>query len=190
MAPNEQEEQVRRSDRVLIFPRYGSSTSKLTSRARLEHSSLRFPCVEVSFTNEDHLHSSSDEYYFIKNSMSDLFTTQNQVTQDDCDAIARRVTSSSLTPVPWQGYHSYTLLAASRVIVQFRSKTSPLNVSTAKLAKAIHGHLAPTTNYHGFVPGSSITIWVMEVLPGVGYLFTISSLTQAKQDAVIADFAK
>jgi hypothetical protein len=122
--------------------------------------------------------------------MSDLFQTQDQVTQDECDAYARSLTNSSVTPVPWQGFHSYTLLSASGIIVQFRSEASPLDSLIVNIAKTIHRHLAPTTTYHGSMPNSSVTVWLMEALPGTGYLFTVSSLTLAKQDAIITDLAK
>jgi len=122
--------------------------------------------------------------------MSDLFDTQDEVTQDDCDAYAQNLVKSSVTPVPWQGFHSYTLQSDSGLIVQFRSDASPLNSSTAQLAKKIHRHLAPTTTYYGLMPNSSVTVWVMETLPGIGYLFTVSRITVDKQDATITDFAK
>jgi hypothetical protein len=32
--------------------------------------------------------------------MSDLFETQNEVTQDDCDAFAQNLVKGSVTPVP------------------------------------------------------------------------------------------
>lgn len=122
--------------------------------------------------------------------MSDLFETQNEVTQDDCLKYAQILVKGSVSPVPWQGYHSYTLLSALGVIVQFRSKASPLDISMTTLAKAIHRHVAPSTTYHGLMPSSSVSIWVMEALPGVGYLFTYSSTTVAKQDTTVIDFAR
>lgn len=112
--------------------------------------------------------------------MSDLFETQDEVTQDDCVAFAQNLVKSSVKPVPWQGYHSYTLVSDSGLIIQFRSKTSPLDIEMVKLAKAIHHHVVPTTTYQGHMPNSSVNIWVMEALPGIGYLFTYSSITVAK----------
>jgi hypothetical protein len=115
---------------------------------------------------------------------------QDEATQEACDTYAQRLTNSTVTVMPWQGYHSYTLLTASGVIVQFRSKTSPLDTSTAELAKRIHGHLAPSTTYYGFTDKSSVTVWLMELLPGTGYLFTVGSLTPAKQEAAITGMAR
>jgi hypothetical protein len=69
--------------------------------------------------------------------MSDLFETQDEVTQNEYDAYARSLTKSSVTPLPWQGFHSYTLLSASGIIVQFRSSASPLDNS-----------LPPGSNYY------------------------------------------
>lgn len=122
--------------------------------------------------------------------MSDLFETQNEVTQDDCVMYAQNLVKSCMKAVPWQGFHSYTLVSVSGLIVQFRSKASPLDISMTTLAKAIHRHVAPATTYHGLMPNTSVSIWVMEALPGVGYLFTFSSTTVAKQDALTIDLAK
>ncbi|KAL7919530.1 hypothetical protein ACQKWADRAFT_192465 [Trichoderma austrokoningii] len=122
--------------------------------------------------------------------MSDLFETQHEVTQDDCDAYARNLAKSSVTPVPWQGFHSYTLRSSSGLIIQFRSGASPLCSSTTKLAKQVHGHLAPATTYHGLMPDSSVSVWVMEIIAGVGYLFTESTITAAKLHVTVIDFAK
>lgn len=103
---------------------------------------------------------------------------------------AQNLVKSCMKPVPWQGFHSYTLVSVSGLIVQFRSKASPLDISMTALAKAIHRHVAPATTYHGLMPNTSVSIWVMEALPGVGYLFTFSSTTVAKQDALMIDLAK
>lgn len=122
--------------------------------------------------------------------MSDLFKTQDEVTQDDCDAYAQNLVKSSVTPVPWQGFHSYTLRSNSGLIIQFRSEASPLDNSTTKLAKQVYGHLALVTTYHGLVPNSSVSVWVMEIIAGVGYMFTASTITPAKLDITVVDFAK
>ena len=58
------------------------------------------------------------------------------------------------------------------------------------LAKVIHYHIAPATNYQGLMPNSSVSISVMEALLGIGYLFTYSRITVAKQDTIIIDLAK
>lgn len=122
--------------------------------------------------------------------MSDLFETQNEVTQEECDTYAQNLVKGSVTPMPWQGFHSYTLRSNSGLIIQFRSKASPLDSSTTKLAKKVYGHLAPATIYHGLMPNSSVSIWVMEIIGGVGYLFTAGTITTAKLDITVADFAK
>lgn len=58
------------------------------------------------------------------------------------------------------------------------------------LAKEVHGRVAPATAYQGLMPGSSVSIWIMEVLPGVGYLFIYSSITRTKMDHTVTDLAK
>lgn len=122
--------------------------------------------------------------------MSDLFETQHEVTQDDCLKYAQNLMKSSVHPVPWQGYHSYTLLSESGFILQFRSKESPLDISMTTLAKKIHGPIAPATMFLGLMPKSSVGIWIMEALPGVGYLFTYSDTTAAKQHTTVIDLAR
>jgi len=122
--------------------------------------------------------------------MSDLFDTQHEVTEDDCIAYAQNLVGTSVKPVPWQGFHSYTLMSESGIIVQFRSKLSPLDISMTALAKAVHRHVAPATTYQGLMPKSSVSIWMMEALPGTGYLFTFGRITVAKLDTTVIDLAK
>lgn len=122
--------------------------------------------------------------------MSDLFETQNEVTQGECVAYAQDLVGTSVRPVPWQGFHSYTLVSESGLIVQFRSKSSPLDISMTALAKAVHRHVAPATTYQGLMPNSSVSIWMMETLPGIGYLFIFNSITMAKLDTTVIDLAR
>jgi len=122
--------------------------------------------------------------------MSDLFETQDEVTKDDCDRYAQQLVKGPVTPMPWQGFHSYTLRSNSGLIIQFRSKASPLYSSTTKLAKKVHGDLAPTTIYQGCMPNTSVSVWVMEIMAGIGYLFTASTITKSKLDNTVVDFAK
>lgn len=58
------------------------------------------------------------------------------------------------------------------------------------LAKAVHRHVTPATTYQGLMPKSSVSIWMMEALPGTGYLFTIGRITVAKLDTTVIDLAK
>ena len=119
-----------------------------------------------------------------------LFETHKDITENDCVQYAQKLTKSSVDPVPWQGYHSYTLLSRSGVIVQFRSPESPFDITMTTLAKQTHGLLAPTTTYEGTMTNSTITVWVMEALPGVGYLCTYTNTTVAKQDVIVIDLAR
>ena len=119
-----------------------------------------------------------------------LFESQKDITENECVRYAQQLTNSSVDPVPWQGCHSYTLLAKSGVIVQFRSQASPFDVRMTTLAKETHGSLAPTTAYRGTMPNSTVTIWVMDDLPGVGYLSTYSKTTVAKRDVIVIDMAR
>ena len=119
-----------------------------------------------------------------------LFETQKDITENECVQYAQQLKNSSVDPVPWQGYHSYTLLAKSGAIVHFRSQASPFDVRMTTLAKETHGCLAPTTTYQGTMPNSTVTIWVMDALPGVGYLSTYCHTTAAKRDVIVVDMAR
>lgn len=112
--------------------------------------------------------------------MSDLFETQNEVTRNGRLQYAQNLVRSSVNRMPWQGYHSYTFLSESGFIVQFRSEKSPLDISMTTLAKGIQRHIAPATLYQGLMPNRSVSIWIMEALPGVGQLSTVSDTTEAK----------
>ena len=119
-----------------------------------------------------------------------LSETHKDITENDCVQYAQELTKSSVDPVPWQGCHSYTLLSKSGVIVQFRSQESPFDIKMTTLARQTHGRLAPTTTYEGTMTNSTITVWVMEALPGVGYLCTDTYTTVAKQDVIVIDLAR
>ena len=96
---------------------------------------------------------------------------------------------TSALGMPWQGFHSYILRSNSGLIIQFRSKALPLDSLTTKLVKQVRGHLAPATIYHGLML-NSLSVWVMEVIAGIGYLFIASIITIAKLDIIVIDFAK
>ena len=119
-----------------------------------------------------------------------LFEMQKDITEEDCIQYAQTLTKSMIHPVPRQGCHSYIVLSKSGVIVQFHSQASPLDIRTTTLAKDTYGHLGPTTTYEGTMPNSTVTIWIMDALPGVGYLSTYRYTTAAKQDVTVIDMAR
>lgn len=125
--------------------------------------------------------------------MSDLFNTHPEISQHQCDSYARQLGHGNMTPAAWQGYHSYTLLLESEdKVVQFRSAESPLNPTIADLARGVHDHLAPRTKLLGNMPGSSVLVWLMDKIPGVGYLFTVDNggVPSYKLRAVVEGLAK
>ena len=126
-----------------------------------------------------------------------LFKGHSDVTKEACDEYARGlVTGSSPTQIKqaaWQGFHSYTLLLGDDggTVLQFRSRESPLDQDTADLAKAVHGPLAPKTEFLGRMPGAEVSVCRMERLPGVGFLTVRSeSLTAEMLDLTMVSFAK
>jgi hypothetical protein len=40
------------------------------------------------------------------------------------------------------------------------------------------------------MPHFSVSVWVMEKIPGTGYLFTIGEIIKTKQEAIVVDLAK
>lgn len=122
--------------------------------------------------------------------MWEFFETQKEVIQDDCLKYAQNLVKSPVNPVPWQGYHSYTLLSESSLIVRFRFKASPLDMPIITLAKQVHGNIAPATTYQRVMSKTSLKIWLIEALPAVGYLSTICYTTVGKQDTIVIDMAR
>ena len=68
--------------------------------------------------------------------------------------------------------------------------TYSVDTTITTLAKKIHGRTAPDTTYEGLMPDSMVSIWIMEALPGVGFLFTWENTTAAKQDGTVRDLAR
>ena len=122
--------------------------------------------------------------------MSYLFENHQEVSQAKCEDYAQNLVGSPVVPLSWQGYFSYTVLSKSGQIVQFRARDSPLNITLSTLAKQIHGPLAPATTYHGLLPDSTVTVWIMEALPGTGYASIYSYIDTVKLDAAVSDLAK
>jgi len=121
-------------------------------------------------------------------SMSDLFETH------------REITELNAMHMLWSLYSAMSHRSRARLsqlhpsicsgqIVQFRSEASPLDLPTVILAKNIHSQLAPSTNYHGMMPNSSVSIWVMQALPGIGYLSALGQITDDKQSRTVMDLA-
>ena len=124
--------------------------------------------------------------------MSDLFDTHKELNQAECDEYAQNLVNSPVTPVSWQGCHSYTVLSNSEQIIQFRSAESPLDVSMSALAKSIHGSFAPATAYVGQMPDSSVSVWTMEAIAGTGYAMIGigDSMTDDKLKLAVLDLAQ
>jgi DNA excision repair protein ERCC-4 len=92
----------------------------------------------------------------------------------------------------WQGANTYTVESIdSDQIVQFRSDNEPFDAKLTALAKAVHGDLAPATQYNGSLQGSQVSIWIMEKLPGVGFDYLVSSVgTESKLETAVSDMAR
>lgn len=107
--------------------------------------------------------------------MSDLFETHSNVKQIACDKYAEEVVRSPVRALGWQGYYSYTVESADgRTIIQFRADKSPLEQEVVNLAKRVHPNLVPTTVRLGFLDNSTVSVWKMDKMPGVGFLAIIS----------------
>jgi hypothetical protein len=59
-----------------------------------------------------------------------------------------------------------------------------------KLTKQVYYYLTPATTYYGLMSDSSVSVWAIEIITGIGYIFTASTITAAKLDITVIDFAK
>ncbi|GIZ48181.1 hypothetical protein CKM354_001125400 [Cercospora kikuchii] len=106
--------------------------------------------------------------------MSDLFDTHSNVKQTACDKYAQEVVGGPIQALDWQGYYSYTVESKDgHTIVQFRSDKSPLDQEIVDLAKRVHPDLVPGMVRLGLLGDSTVSVWKMDKIPGVGFLMMI-----------------
>jgi hypothetical protein len=105
---------------------------------------------------------------------------------------AQEVVGGTVYPLDWQGYHSYTVESEDRrTVVQFRSDQSPLDEEILSLAKKIHPNLVPTTERLKFLDDTTISVWKMDKIPGVGFLKMIhDDDIKAKLPLTVTDMAE
>jgi hypothetical protein len=124
--------------------------------------------------------------------MSDLFYTHPNVKQAACDRYAAEVLGSPVHSLSWQGCHSYTVESTDgRTIVQFRSDQSPLDQKIVDLARTAHPDLVPAMVFLGFLDESTVSVWKMDKIPGVGLLTTVNDDNiKTKLPTTVVDMAK
>jgi len=124
--------------------------------------------------------------------MSDLFDTHTIITQTACNKYAEEVVGGTVHALDWQGYYSYTVESGDgRTIVQFRSDQSPLDEVIVKLARRIHPELVPVMECLGFLGESTVSVWKMDKIPGVGFLEMIhDDDIKTKLLTTVVDMAK
>jgi hypothetical protein len=129
----------------------------------------------------------SDQFY-----PSDLFANHPKTNQESCNELASQITGTPVLPMKWQGANTYTVESIdSDQIVQFRSDNEPFDAKLTALAKAVHGNLAPATQYNGSLQGSQVSVWTMDKLPGVGFDYLIfSEDIERKVDTAVSDMAR
>lgn len=78
-----------------------------------------------------------------------------------------------------------------RTIVQFRSDRSPLDRRIVDLARTVHPDSVPATVLLGFLDDSTVSVWKMKKIPGVGYLTTVNDdNVKMKLLTTVVDMAK
>lgn len=112
-----------------------------------------------------------------------------------CDDFARRRCGDPVVPVDVQGITSYTVVAgpAADKIVQFREKSSLLDLMMVALARKMHGDLVPNCAELGWIgdgDGLPLAIYEMDRLPGQNYIVTRPSLAHAAQLNTIRSLAR
>lgn len=125
--------------------------------------------------------------------MSDLFTSHPEISQASCDSFAEQVVGQPVRPLDWQGCFSYTLESEDeRTVVQFRSSDSPLDACTVRLAKTVHSDLVPNMECLGNFENTSVTVWKMDQVPGLGFFYLLSQEDdiKTKLSAMVIDMAK
>ncbi|KAH0562053.1 hypothetical protein GP486_003248 [Trichoglossum hirsutum] len=104
--------------------------------------------------------------------IADFFKRQKLTERDrlECDEAAKQLfPDEAVTPSATQGYCSYTLLAGSAKVIQFRPEKFQLNLDVADAATLVFGPLAPETRYRGRLRTSGLLIYVMDQVPGTSY---------------------
>lgn len=114
-----------------------------------------------------------------------------------------------IVPSKIQGQFSYTVFSAQATtdvcperegsnlpvtnakIVQFRLDNTKVDIYVAQLAKAVHGDIAPETDFHGEIgqeAGASFSVYLIQRLPGVSK--KMNSEVASKQLGLIEDIAR
>lgn len=130
-------------------------------------------------------------YYSLQNTINECFSGRT-VTQKECDQVAAEVTGEAVNPVQLQGAFSYTV-AARGLIVQFRVPESLLDTEKMDLARKIYGNIVPSCGNKGVIgPPPSLTIYVMEKVPGITYIEVPSAMLHCPswQEKTVSDFAR
>ncbi|KAJ5204285.1 uncharacterized protein N7498_005164, partial [Penicillium cinerascens] len=114
------------------------------------------------------------------------------ITREECDRIAAEITGETVEPVRLQGAFSYTL-AARELLVQFRVPESLLDNKTLALARKVYGEVVPSCVNRGEMgPPPSLTIYVMDKVPGITYIKAPLTLHHCPswQEQTVSDFAR
>lgn len=103
--------------------------------------------------------------------MAGLFKHHKEIDRATCDRYAEKVVGGTVKALGWQGCYSYTVQSEDeRTVIQFMSSDSPLDPETVHLAKKIHPDLVPKMEHLGFVDGSSVSVWKMDKISGLGFM--------------------
>lgn len=109
--------------------------------------------------------------YSLEDTINDFFASHPKVTQLQCDQLAISLVGGPVSPVPIQGSFSYTVVAGSQQpkIVQFRDANPDLDTEILNRARQVYGKFVADYSFHGKI-GESLSVYVMEKLPGVPYV--------------------
>lgn len=113
---------------------------------------------------------------WVQNVVDSFFRKRRSPTREECNERALSLLGNgakSLRPVGTPGSLSYTVIGNSSVISS-RQEASRLDEDITKLARQIHGDLAPTGTYHGMISDAKLqvplSIYSMPLLPGSAIL--------------------
>lgn len=116
------------------------------------------------------------DIYSLENAIRSFFDKDASPNQKECDDLAISLLEESpIVPSKIHGQFSYTVFSPQATtdvcseregsnlpvtnakIVQFRLNNSKIDIYVAQLAKAIHGDIAPKTDYHGEIGQEAVT---------------------------------
>lgn len=117
--------------------------------------------------------------------IKEFFDQDRSTNRAACDARAREITESEVSPCTDQGTCSYTVEAKSDppTIVQFRAGfggNKGIDLDLYEKAREVYGDLVPKCQYHGEI--GDLQVYSFEKLPGVTFSYHMMTTDPTDMD--------